>query len=306
MKSQVPIMLKFYHKNGESANMLHFRQKAMEIIQGGYDLHIHSTPSHFERIQDDLQVIRDAAQLGMAGILLKNHYEPTSGRAALVNRISECEAKAYGGIVLNWPAGGINSYAVESALAMGAVMVWLPTRDAQNCLGFGNMDGDFFSRAGITVLNEQGRLLPKVYEVIEVIRRYDAVLATGHISTKEAVEVCKAGREMGIKMVFTHPEWPRTKASAEIQKNMADIGVVVEKNWMNIADNLCKADEMLQNIRAVGPEHVFIATDRGQKNRETPVEGMLLFIQTLLEHGFTEKEIKIMLCQVPAWLVAGK
>lgn len=286
--------------------MSDFRQQAMELIKGGYDLHVHPFPSHLERIQDDLEVIQAASKMGMAGIMIKNHYESTVSRTALVNRISGCPARAYGGIALNWPAGGLNPYAVESTLKMGGAFVWLPTRDAANCLRFGNMEGDFFHRPGISILDEKGNLLPVVFEIMEVVKRYNAVLATGHISTEESIAVCRAGRNMGVKMVFTHPEWSRTTASKEIQKEMADLGVMVEKNWMNIADGLCKTDVMMENIRAVGPERVYIATDRGQNNRETPGEGLIRFIETLLRYHFSEREIKAMVCQVPAYLVEGK
>jgi len=278
----------------------------MELIRSGYDLHIHPLPSHLERLQDDIEVVRAAAGVGMAGVMLKNHYESTAGRAALTNRISQCSTRAYGGLVLNWPAGGLNPFAVESALKMGAAFIWLPTRDAANCLRFGEMDGDFFHRPGISVFDGEKNLLPAIYEIMEVVRRYDAVLATGHISTEETISVCKAGREMGIKMVFTHPEWPRTLAPKEVQREMADLGVMIEKNWMNLAEHLIEKDLFIDNIRTVGPERVYIATDRGQSNRETPVEGMLRCIETLLDSGFHEQEIKMMLCQVPAYLIEGK
>lgn len=283
-----------------------FRPKALELIRGGYDLHVHPNPSHLKRIADDVQVLKDAADAGMAGVMLKNHYESTASRAILVNDHSALPTRAYGGTVLNWPVGGINPYAVESTLKLGGAFVWLPTRDAANCLRYGDMEGDFFRRPGISITDDQGTLLPKVYEVMEVVRRYDAVLATGHVSTQEAMAVCMAGRKMGIKMVYTHPEWPRTATSKEIQAAMADLGVAIEKNWMNIADGLCPAETMIENIRAVGPHNVFIATDRGQANRETPVEGMLQFIELLLGFHFTDGEIRQMLCEVPGRLVAGK
>lgn len=81
----------------------------------------------------------------MAGVLLKNHYEPTGARAILANRRGEgFRAKAYGAAVLNWPLGGLNPYAVHSALKMGAHVIFMPTRDAANCLFHGDMPGDFF------------------------------------------------------------------------------------------------------------------------------------------------------------------
>ena len=142
--------------------MEYYQREAAELLEGGYDLHVHSTPSHIERILDDVEVLQQACEAKMAGILIKNHYESTAARAMLLNKRSGLATKAYGGVVLNWPAGGLNPYAAESALKLGASFVWLPTRDAANCLAYGNMPGDFYDRPGISVLDENDKLLPAV------------------------------------------------------------------------------------------------------------------------------------------------
>lgn len=123
-------------------------KKAEELLKGAYDLHVHSSPSVFPRELDGFQLIREADAAGMAGVMLKSHYESTALRAELINRYSGCKAKAYGGLCLNCPAGGLNVYAVKNALRAGAKIVWMPTRDAKNSLVFGNMEGDFFDRQG--------------------------------------------------------------------------------------------------------------------------------------------------------------
>lgn len=283
--------------------MQNIQERAARLLEGGYDLHVHSTPSHLQRALDDFEVLQQADEAGMAGIMIKNHYESTAGRAALVNKRSGLSAKAYGGVVLNWPAGGINPYAAESALKLGARFVWLPTRDAANCLTYGNMPGDFFDRPGIQVLQENEAPIPAVYEVLEVVKKYDAVFATGHISPRESVAVCKAARQMGVRTVLTHPEWERTVVPGEVQAQLAQLGVAIEKNWINIADGTFPVETMMSNIRQAGCGHVFIATDRGQAGKETPRQGMLHFIELLLRQGFSDGEIKTMVCTVPQSLV---
>lgn len=129
------------------------RQRAVDLIRGGYELHAHSFPSYIRRSLDDFELVKQAADAGMAGAMIKNHYESTAGRAMLVNRHSHVSTKAYGGLVLNRPAGGINPYAAESTLRLGASFIWLPTRDAANCLHCGDMPGDFFKRPGISILD---------------------------------------------------------------------------------------------------------------------------------------------------------
>lgn len=286
--------------------MTEIRREAEALLQGGFELHAHSFPSHIKRSVDDFELIEQAARVHMAGVMIKNHYESTAARAALVNRRSGLPTRAYGGLVLNWPAGGLNPYAVESALKLGAGFIWLPTRDAANCLQYGDMPGDFFARPGISVLDDKGRLVPAFYEVLEVIKKYDAVLATGHISVSESIEVCRASRNAGVRTVLTHPEWKRTIVPRKIQRELADMGVFIERNWANVEDGDCTAEQMLEHIRAVGPERTFLATDRGQAWKETPIEGMLRFIELLLSNGFKDREIRTMVCDVPGQLLGGK
>ncbi len=273
---------------------------AAELMKGAYDLHMHPSPSPFSRKMDDFELLKAAGRAGMAGIMLKSHYEPTAARADLVNEHSASCTKAYGGIVLNWPVGGLNPFAVENALVRNCRIVWMPTRDAANSLLSGNMPGDFFDRKGISVLDEAGDVRGEVKEILEIAKKHDAAVATGHISPAESVAVCREGIARKARMVLTHPEFSRTRIGAETQKELADQGVYIEKCWYNIAEGNCTAEEMAANIRTVGAEHCFLCTDRGQHNREMPVEGMLQFLNVLHEHGISEDELYIMTHIVPA------
>ena len=294
------------YKEGKDREFMEREQEmARELLKGAYDLHVHSAPSHVKRALNDYELMEQAQAAGMAGVMIKNHYECTVGRAQALNQTGLFQTKAYGGLVLNWPTGGLNPYAVESAMRLGGRFIWLPTRDAAHCLQYGDMPGDFFSRPGIGLFDESGKLVSGFYEVLEVIKKYDAVLATGHISVLESVAACRAAREAGVRAVLTHPEWKRTVVPTEIQKELAGIGVVIERNWANIEDGDCTAEQMAQHIRAVGTENNFIATDRGQAFREPPVEGMIRFIEALLGNGFTEREIRTMVCDIPKSLLEG-
>lgn len=53
-------------------------------------------------------LLEEAGRAGMAGIMLKSHYESTIARAILANIHCASCTKAYGGLVLNWPVGGLN------------------------------------------------------------------------------------------------------------------------------------------------------------------------------------------------------
>ncbi|MDU1910936.1 DUF6282 family protein [Fusobacterium sp.] len=279
------------------------RSHAIELIKGAYDLHIHPYPSHVKRALNDFQLMDEADKVGLGGVLIKNHYEPTGARALLMNYSKKYKTKAYGGIVLNWPVGGLNPYALESSLNLGASIVWMPTRDAYNCLLHGDMEGDFFKRPGIKILNEKDQLLPAVYDIFDIVSKYGVPLATGHISAKESIILCKEGRKRNIKMVLTHPEWERTYMPLEKQKELAEIGVKIEKCWYNIAESNCTVEHMIRTIREIGTENIYISTDRGQVERKKPIEEFINFVEVLLKNNFKEEDIKNLICNVPKFLI---
>lgn len=273
------------------------------LLNGAYNLHVHTAPSVFLRQLDGFQLVKEADQAGMAGVMLKSHYEPTGLRARLINQYSGCKTRAYGGLALNWPVGGLNVYAVENALRVGAKIIWMPTRDAENSLRYGNMEGDFFDRRGITILKGEGRLKESVYDIMDAVKRYDAVLATGHLSPDESIILCKEGRMRGVRMILTHPEFSRTRIEPEQQAEMADLGVLIEKNWLNLVQKSVTPAQMAETIRRIGSSHVYIATDRGQKGAPSPVLELKRFIAALLEEGLSESQLRDMVQNVPGAIV---
>jgi hypothetical protein len=274
------------------------RSQTLQLIEGAYDLHVHTSPSHYERSLDDFELVKEATALGMSGVLVKNHFEPTSARAALVNRYMKGGAKLYGSITLNLSVGGINPYAVESAVRLGAKMVWMPTKDSQNSI---NQDGigDFRLRDGLTVFNDDGSLKTCVYEVMEVARQYNVCLSTGHLTTEESFSVCKAGLDLGVQMILTHPEFSHTTIPLDLQLKFVDMGVIIEKDWVNIALGMTTTEEMAKSIKLIGADNIYLATDRGQASGERPSEGLILFVENMLNHGITPEEIRTMICTVP-------
>lgn len=48
-------------------------------------------------------------------------------------------------------------------------------------------------------------------------------------------------------------------------------------------------------------ENCYLATDRGQKNFEYPVEALMMFMDAMLDEGFSKEEVRIMTHDVPAF-----
>ena len=106
-------------------------------------------------------------------------------------------------------------------------------------------------------------------------------------------------------MILTHPEFQRTKIPGEMQAEMAKLGVLIEKNWLNIVTGSVTADEMAANIRMSGVDSVYMSTDRGQETGPSPVEEFGNFIASMLEQEFTESEILTMTHTIPERIIHG-
>ena len=89
----------------------------------------------------------------------------------------------------------------------------------------------------------------------------------------------------------------------ETQKELADLGVLVEKNWFNVAQKAVSIYQMAENIRYVGAERCYIATDRGQYGMPSPTEEFRRFIGALLEQGMSEEELSFLARKNPERII---
>lgn len=289
-----------------------------KLIQGAYDLHVHSAPDVLPRRMNDLEMARRIVDSGMAGYAIKSHYFCTSERAELVRELyPQCDA--VGTLTLNSSVGGINPAAVEMACRSGIRLVWFPTCDSENEQSYVfngkakvlpywakiliQLREEGVSNPTISILKD-GELIPSALEVLDIIAKYDIILATSHISHKEAFTLVKAARERGVKrIVVTHVDFPNTFYSIEEQKELAGYGAFMEHCYTTFATGKVDFGTTLSQIRALGADHVILSTDLGQKTAKYPDEGMEEFAEKLLENGFSEEEIHKMMVDNPRWLL---
>jgi hypothetical protein len=292
---------------------------AWEAIQGAYDLQVHVAPDVIERRTDDLDLAQDFLAHGLKGFVLKSHYIPTAERAAVVAKAVP-GIKAYGAIALNHSVGGLNPVAVEIAGRSGNKIVWMPTVDAANETA-GRLDGGneklpFWAKiqreiaaAGITrppmtVLNAEGKISDEMRQCLELIAKYNMVLATGHLGRHEIFPLVKEARALGVKrIVITHAEFPSQNLTGAEQAELADLGAIIEHCFTTYHTNKAPWEAVFANIRATGVERTMLSTDLGQKTNPPVAEGFALFAERLLGAGFTTAEINRMAATIPASLV---
>lgn len=268
---------------------------ATELLDGAIDTHVHGAPDIFDRRMTVVEVAKDAAQCGMDGVLLLNHFSDTTPQAAIVDSLGD-DITVKGGIKLNRPSGGLNPEAVRIAIELGAAKIDMPTQHAANELRAKGKNPD----SGLTVM-EDGDLRPEVHEILELVAESPATVATGHLSATEVVAVTEAAFDHGISHpVISHPTLASIDLPVENQVQLAEQGAVVEYCYINTTDILrshydgwepSAPSDLLEQASKVGPESVILATDFGQPSNPKPSTGLRDFIADALEFGFSEQEI---------------
>ncbi|MBI9086305.1 MAG: hypothetical protein JEZ11_22080 [Desulfobacterales bacterium] len=282
-------------------------------LSGAYDLHIHSNPSLFTRIGNDFDMARHAAETGLAGILLKNHFESTVGRAAQADAAVE-ETRVFGGLVLNGFAGGINPLAVENALGLGAKQIWMPTIDAVgHATVFGKPGGYGYqdtvttvARPAIGILDENGTLTEATKTVVALIQDAGAILGTAHLSREEIFALADHARAQGFdKLLITHPYFNPPQLSVDDQKILVEKGALLELCGGNLypIPGTARLSNYLETIQAVGTAPLVLSSDAGQPRKSLPQEVLRIFAQCLMEKGITQEEIDRMTKINPARLL---
>jgi hypothetical protein len=167
------------------------------------DFHVHTSPSIVPRHHDDHEIGELLEAAGIGTYVLKAHEGTTAERAALAG------GGAIGSIVLNSPVGGANPDAVEVAAQLGARIVWMPTISSQTHKR-NQQSKQLSAHHGVEfrtveVCREE-RILPEWIEVLDLVAARDLILASGHLSVDETVEVFRAARARGVRrLLVNHP-----------------------------------------------------------------------------------------------------
>lgn len=285
-------------------------QKVIKLVEHAIDMHVHPMPDLIQRGFTDKECAYAAITLGMDGYVIKNHYWPTEYQ---LQNLNEGFGKKilFGSITLNHYVGGINPYAAEVALGLGAKVVWLPTRHAKNHMEHTVPGKILFNPAislregtGIELLDEKGKLIPEMYEIFKLVVEYDACLMTAHISNKEAYVVCTEALKNNVKsIVLSHPDFSVNMTPLDMQIDLAKKGVFIEKTMFGIHSGVRSVEEMLESVRQIGPDMCIFSTDYGPSVLPKPWEGIIECVCLLQENGFSDQQIKMMICNNPHHLL---
>jgi len=265
------------------------------LLSGVIDIHIHTAPDVRARRLDDLELAAEARRVGARAIVIKSHVVPTAARAQIAGRATP-GILVFGGITLNPQVGGLNPAAVETAIKMGAKIVWLPTAwSANDRRRQGRNDGVE------TVID--GRVVPALVPILEMVAESGVALATGHQSPAECRTVVAEARRRGVKtIVVNHPEWTSIDMSIAEQKALTGYGVYFERCYArNVGGRYEKnLRRNLEAIEALGFESTIVATDGGQVENPLWSEALSEYIAFLLDAGLPRAAVDRMTKENPA------
>jgi hypothetical protein len=273
-----------------------------KLWRGSIDMHIHPGPDNRrDRNFDCLQIAHLAREAGMRAIVLKSKCYPTAAIATMANRLFP-GIKVIGSVVLDSEVGGLNREVVECQAMLGAKVLWMPTMSAIQCRKALNQDG------GIAIVDSNGKVLPEVNKILKIVKQYNMVLSSGHISFGETVPLFEQALGIGItKMVVTHPLldilWP--PMSIDEIKKLASMGAYIDHTFSPCMPLVARYDprKIVEAIRAIGAERTIMSTDMPQATDPAPSEGLRMFIGTMLQLGVSEEEIELMVKTNPAKLL---
>jgi hypothetical protein len=250
----------------------------------------------------------EAREMGCAALVLKSHEFPSPALAYAVTKAVD-DIQVFGGITLDYAVGGLNVYAVEAALRLGAKVVWLPTSSSHQDVLNGNAAMRGLPSPGIKVVDDEDQLHPVVKEIADLVIANGAILATGHITTSEHFAIARAYGRTG-RVLITHagevlagPNLTRTETVA-----LADLGATIELTALTCLPYKHASGRSIAGIAAtigaVGVSRIVLGSDLGfSDGLPHPAQGYMDYVDRLWQEGVSERDLRRMCCDTPALLL---
>ncbi len=273
------------------------------LLKGAIDMHCHSGPSVMPRSLDHIDALEEAASAGMRALLFKDHYySATPITELLKGRYQHLGVEMFSGVPLNDCCGGLNPYAVDHGLKLGARLIWMPTFSAANHVRHNHRKKMLATKVPmmpatlLTVVDERGRLKDEVKLILDQIAEFDAVLSAGHLHISEIWPLFDEAKKRGVKRrLVQHPTYTIDATLADISELAADGAWLEHSLCMFIDESRFKhwtGEELKEMITAGTVEKTILGSDLGQIKNPTPVTGFRAVIRLCLAQGYKDEEIR--------------
>ena len=273
------------------------------LIKGAVDMHCHSGPSMMPRCLDHIDALEEAASAGMRALLFKDHYYSATPIAELLKgRYRHLGVEMLSGVPLNDTTGGLNPFAVDHGLKLGARLVWMPTFSAANHIRHNHRKNMLATKVPmlastmLSVVDERGRVKDEVKFILDQIAEFDAVLSAGHLHISEIWPLFDEAKTRGVKRrLVQHPTYTIDASLADIRE-LAEGGAFLEHSLCMFIDESrfkhWSGEELKEMIAAGTVEQTILGSDLGQVRNPTPVTGFRAVIRLCIVQGYSDEEIR--------------
>lgn len=281
------------------------RPPAVPHVLEAIDLHCHA----HEGQQDALSLAKHASKNGVGGLLYKTivgGHRPAESLRNLREALNRwCEEEDVTPIQtwVGWGVarGGvpISAEATREMLDDGVDAVWMPVANSINTLtkvGVGSngpMLEEEARKIGYTVIDEGGRLLPEVRDVIHLVADRGKALFFGHASHPEIWAMAEEVEKLRFdRAVIDHPFSPFIDLTTDEMRRLAAVGITLNFTYDEISPLLgVDPARMYDALRTVGPEHFTLSSDAGEPLFPNSVECLRLIRGYMRAFGLSEEEL---------------
>jgi hypothetical protein len=263
--------------------------------------------------------MQEASSVGMRALLIKDHYYSATPVTELLNKqFSRLKVTLLSGVPLNNTTGGLNVYAVEHGIKLGAKVVWMPTFSSKNHLDHHKQDEKFKDKfpqtkkvmlepMPLTVVDSKGHLLPEVLPILDLIAEGDIVLSSGHLHISEIWPLFEEAKKRGVtRLLCNHPTYVVDATLTDIQ-SLVKMGVYIEHSMcMFVPGSKFKfydPKDLNDMIIAGTVDHTILGSDLGQLGNPKLIDGFKNVIETCLDLGYSAEDVKKMTSSNAAKLV---
>ena len=218
--------------------------------------------------------------------------------------------KMLSGVPLNNSTGGINRFAVDHGIKLGAQLVWMPTFSSRNHIAHHKSDKNFEKKfpttkekmlapVELSVLDENGALLDDVKFILDMIAEANIVLSGGHLHITEIFPLFEEAKKRGVKkLLVNHPSYLIDATEAEMG-DLVNMGAYLEHSMCMFVPgskfHFYTPENLDALIKAGTVDRTILGSDLGQKGNPTPVVGFKNVIATCLDLGYSHVDIKKMI-----------
>jgi len=278
------------------------------LMKGAIDLHCHSGPSVMPRYCDHYEAMHEASEAGLRAILIKDHYYSATPVTEMLNKhFKHLNVELLSGVPLNNQTGGLNLYAVEHGIKLGSKLIWMPTFSSANHIAHHKHDANFsfpktkkhmLDPTALSVLDANGKLLPEVGPILDMIAENDIVLSSGHLHITEIWPLFEEAKRRGVKRLLTqHPTYI-IDASLDDIRRLVQMNVYIEHSMCMFAENskfkFYDPPILKELIEAGTVERTILGSDLGQVGNPKIADGFRNVIEICLDLGYSEAQVRKM------------